>query len=404
MNGSIVIVSCGTSRSDLTARHLEAVQGADVLAGGQRLLDWFPDFAGEKVVLAGRVEEAVAALVARSAGARIAVLASGDALFFGIGRLFAERAEPGRLEILPNVTAAQAALARLNLAWEGARFFSVHGRDSALPWRAILQAPLAAVYGDPVRTPAAIAAELIERWPASGRCPAAIVADLGAPGERCLAGTLAEMAEAATGGLAVLVVRADEACPTPPLSLGLEDEQYAREAELITHPEVRAVALSKLRLGPGVMWDVGAGSGSVGIEAAGLCDGLRVFAIEKNGARCGQIRRNVQAAGVSSVRVIEGAAPAAFEALPAPRAVFVGGGGADVKGIAEAVFAALRPGGTLVAAAVLLETRARLLECLAEYRVEILELEVRRAHALGPGHRLEPGNPIALHVYRKESR
>lgn len=399
---NLTMVSCGVCPGDLTDRHRAVVAGADVLAGGQRLLDWFPEFKGEKITLGAHVGEVVDRLVARSSAERVVVLASGDALFFGIGRLFAERMEPGRLEILPNITAAQAALARLGLAWENARFFTVHGRDTVLPWGAILRAPLAVVYADPVRTPSVIAADLLHQWPEAHRRPAVALADLGGPAERCVTGTLADIAKATTSGLAMLIVRPAESSLAPPLTLGLEDEQYDREGGLITHPELRAVALSKLRLRAGVMWDVGAGSGSVGIEAAGLCEGLSVYAIEKELSRCVQIRNNAVVAGCSSVGVVEGVAPDAFAALPAPDAVFVGGGGVGVGTIVESAFQRLRPGGSLVAAAILLETRARLLDCLPERRIEMVEIEVRRARPLGPGHKLEPGNPVALFVYRKE--
>jgi precorrin-6Y C5,15-methyltransferase (decarboxylating) len=402
MKPMLVIVSCGVSPADLTARHREAIASADVLAGGQRLLDWFPEFAGEKKPLRAHTRETVDELIARSRDARVVVLASGDALFFGVGRLFAERAQPEQLEILPNITAAQAALARLHQAWDHARFFSVHGRDTPLPWRAILQAPLAVVYADPTRTPSAIAAGLIERWPESSRRPAAAVCDLGGPAERYLEGTLAHVAGSATSGLALLVVRSDDASRTPPLPLGLDDETYEHEAGLITHPEIRAVVLAKLRLGPGVLWDVGAGSGSVGLEAAGLCEGLTVYALEKQAARCAQIRANAVAGGCPALTVVEGSAPDLLDGLPAPRSVFVGGGGASVTAIVEHAFRRLLPGGSLVASAVLLETRARLLECLPARRAELLELDVRRARPLGEGHRLEAANPISLFVYRKE--
>jgi precorrin-6Y C5,15-methyltransferase (decarboxylating) len=401
MKGEVTLVSCGVSPADLTDRHRAAVAGAEVLAGGQRLLDWFPEFNGEKIVLAGHTAETVAELAARAREARIVVLASGDALFFGVGRLFAARLEPDRLTVLPNITAAQAAFARLCLSWENARFFSVHGRAEPLPWRRILQAPVAVIYADATRTPAALASELVQRWPPARNCRAAIVADLGGADERCIAGTLADMADGATGGLAMLIVYSAGADFSPALPLGLNDDGYAHEADLITHAEVRAVALAKLQLGPGVLWDVGAGSGSVGIEAAGLCEGLAVYAVEKSAARCGHIRENAARAGCGQVQVVTGVAPAIFAALPAPRSVFVGGGGADARAIVQAAFERLLPGGTLVAAAVMLETRAALLACLPERRNELVDIEVRRGRAFGPGHRLEPGNPVALFVFRK---
>lgn len=400
--GSVTVVSCGMSPADLTARHREAVQSAGVLAGGRRLLDWFPEFKGERVVLGAHTSETADQLVARSERERIAVLASGDALFFGIGRLLAARLPPGRFRVIPNVTSAQSALARLCVPWEEARFFSVHGRDAALPWRRILQAPVAVVYTDAVRSPASLADELIRRWPPAAMRSAAFVSDIGTPAEQCVVRPLFELKEHLGGELTLLVLLPDETLP-PPVALGEEDAAYAHEAGLITHPEIRAVVLSKLRLRPGILWDIGAGSGSVGVEAAGLCERITVFAVEKNEERCAHIEANA-AAGAVSVRVIKGSAPEALKGLPDPHSVFVGGGGADVAAIVEAAFGRLRPGGSLVAAAVMLETRARLLDCLPQHCAEIVELDVRRAQPLGSGHGLEPGHPVALFVFRKEIR
>lgn len=402
MTASLTLVSCGMGPGDLTARHRAAVAAASVLAGGPRLLGWFPEFKGDRIPLDTHVAATVDQLVTRSRTEAVTVLASGDALFFGIGRLFASRVPAEGLTILPNVTAAQAAFARLGLAWEQARFFTVHGRTEPVPWRTILQAPVAVIYADPARRPAVVAEELIRQWPGAARCHADVLADLGAETERHIAGTLADIATTPTSGLAMLIVRRTDDVLPPPLPLGLDDDTYRHEAGLITHPEVRAVILSKLRLGPGTMWDIGSGSGSVGVEAAGLCEGLAVHAVEKNASRCATIAQNAAAAGCARVQVVKGAAPAALEGLPAPRAVFVGGGGADVRTLVELAFERLVPGGVLVASAVMLETRARLLDCLPERRTELVELDVRRARALGPGHGMEPTHPIALFIYRKE--
>lgn len=400
-DGSVTLVSCGMGPADLTARHREAVARAGVLAGGRRLLDWFPEFKGEKVVLGAHTAEAVDSLVARSAREQVAVLASGDSLFFGVGRLFAARLPACRLTVLPNVSGAQCALARLCVPWEDARFFTVHGREEPLPWRRILQAPVAVVYADKVRTPAAIASELIRHWPPARLRSAAFAADIGAPSEQCIARPLFELTEHLGGDLTMLVLLPDETL-RPPIALGEEDSAYAHEAGLITHPELRAVVLSKLRLRPGVLWDIGAGSGSVGVEAAGLCEGLSVFAVEKNEERCAHVAANAAAAGTAGVKVVRGQAPDILTGLPDPHAVFVGGGGVEVAAIVEAAFRRLKPGGSLVASAVMLETRSRLLNCLPQHRAELVELDVRRAKPLGPGHGLEPGNAVALFVFRKE--
>jgi precorrin-6Y C5,15-methyltransferase (decarboxylating) len=405
MKTRVTVVGCGVGPEDLAGRRREAVASAEVLVGGQRLLDGFPDFRGRRVALgAHAVEQAVEAVTGTAAPGRVVVLASGDALFFGIGRALVARLGGEAVEFLPDVTAAQAAFSRLGLPWERARFFSVHGRDAVLPWREVLQAPVAVVYADPARPAAAVAAALVRQWPAAAERIGALCENLGGAGERVVRARLGELAAMDCGGLSLLVVEGAgeaEAGAVPPLPLGLDDEAYAHESGLITHPEIRAVALAKLRLRPGVMWDVGAGSGSVGLEAAGLCPGLDVVAIERQAGRGLTIVANARAAGVARLRVVTGEAPGVLEGLPSPVCVFVGGGGGDARVIVERAFERVLPGGTLVAAAVMLETRARLLDCLPGSRSELLEIEVKRARPLGPGHRFESRNPVSLFMFRK---
>lgn len=402
MSGHLTILGCGLGPADCTERHRQAVETADVLAGGQRLLAWFPDFEGERVTIGARAADTARDLAARAETERVAVLASGDPLFFGIARLFLPLVPPEALTILPNCTAAQAALARLHMPWAKTRFFSVHGRSCPLPWDRILRSPSAVIYGDRRRTPAVIAAELLERFPPASSRRAAILDSLGGE-ERITEGTLAELASVGCTPLSMLVLRETPAeqltCPSPSLPLGQADDEFEHERGLITHPEIRAVVLSKLRLRPGVLWDLGAGSGSVGVEAAGLCEHLSVFAVEGKPERCEQIRQNAVAAGLDKVEIINEDIPAAIPQLPVPDSVFVGGGGAKVGDIVEQSFRALRPGGTLVVTAVMDETRAALMSVLPETQPEVLEIAVRRRTPLGPGHRMNPENPVSLFVF-----
>ena len=170
---------------------------------------------------------------------------------------------------------------------------------------------------------------------------------------------------------------------------------------MITHAEVRAVALSKLRIGPGVLWDLGAGSGSVGIEAAGLCPGVTVYAVERNGNRCTQIKNNIRCAGVNTVQVVQGDTQEVIKDLPPPRSIFAGGGGQDIAKIVVNAFAALRHGGRLVVAAVLLDTKARLNHLLGQHLVEVIEIEVRRSAPVAGSVMLKPENPVTLFVFQK---
>lgn len=401
MNKGLTIIGCGMGPDDLTAGMLKIIREAEVLAGGRRHLDWFPDFNGRREVVGAGVRELVPRLIELSRAKKVVVLASGDPLFFGIGRLFVDNLPAESLTIIPNVTAAQAACSRLGLPWQQCHFFSVHGREQRLPWLEILRSRSAVVYADAVRTPAAIARDLLTHWPAAASRPAVLVADLGGEHEQVRPGTLADIAAASSSGLSMLVLLPDADALLPPLGLGRPDADYEHQGGLITGAEVRAVALAKLRLVPGVFWDVGAGSGSVGIEAAGLCLGLDVYAIEKDEQRCRQILANADAFGCPSLQVVSGSMLEVVDQLPAPDRVFVGGGGKDVAEICQGIFNRMKSGGVMVVAAVTLETRAVLTALLPECLVEMVEIGVSRAKKLGDYHLLAAENPVCLYCFQK---
>lgn len=385
---------------DLNEKVRTIAREADVLAGGERLLGAFPDFKGERVCIGAHAKGTAEQLAHRAQTENVVVLASGDALFFGIGSLFISLLPPEQLTILPNLTAAQTALSMLKVSWSKTRFFSVHGRSRNLPWQTILQSPSAVIYADPECRPSNIACTLIERYPPAATRKAAIVENLGL-GETIQTGTLEMLSKANCGGFSMLVLLEAEGT-TPPLAIGLPDETYAHENGLITHPEVRAVVLSKLQLVAGVMWDLGAGSGSVGVEAAGLCDGLNVFAVEKNESRVAQIEENINQRGVPNVKVQQGSLPEALSGLPSPDRVFIGGGGSDIIKIIEQAYEVLSPGGRVVATAVMQQTQTALQTTLTDACIETVEIAVRRSGRIGSGHMLRPENPVMIFVFEKD--
>ena len=182
--------------------------------------------------------------------------------------------------------------------------------------------------------------------------------------------------------------------------MGLPDSCFAHEKNLITHSEIRAVALSKLHLGSGVMWDIGAGSGSVGIEAAGLCRNLTVYSVEKNDDRIKNIEANIREFGVGNVVIKPGDALEIIEDLPAPRAVFIGGGGEGIAAILKKCYEKLLPGGYIVVTAVLLETRSALAETLKDKCIEVVSLSVSRSKSLGKSRMMKSENSIEMYVYK----
>lgn len=407
--GHLTVLSCGIGKENLTELMIQIVSGAGILAGGQRLLDLFPDFNGEKTIIGKCAGEKIAELadLVLAQGKEVCVLASGDALFHGIGKTFSKLIPAEQMTIIPNISAMQSIAAKLCLPWDNAQIFSIHGKHGLIPWRKISAVKCSIIYCDPKCTAADLAKFLIDKIPAVAERPAAIGSDLGLPTESVKKGRLKNMAASNCSGLSILVLLPCDECNCAAicdhgLTLGLMDSDFAHEKNLITHSEVRAVAISKLRLGAGVMWDIGAGSGSVGIEAAGLCQDLTVYAVEKNIERIKDIEANIREFGLDNIIVKTGAAQELMEALPAPRAIFIGGGGEDIAVILKTAYQKLLPGGYIVATAVLLETRSALAATLKDECIEVLSLAISRSKALGNSRMMKSENSIEIFVYRKQ--
>ena len=373
---------------------------AQLVIGAPRLLELSQiPVTAEKAVVDGKIVQRLPELLARDL--RTVVLATGDPLYYGIGSTLLRFVPAGRLAFHPAPTAFQKLFARLAQPWEKVRLFSLHGRKDPVPYRALLSASLSAVYGDGQRPAQKIAAELVAAFPAAADRAAACGCSLGLPDERVLRGSLSEIAAdpAAGASLSVLALLPDDTAEKPCLPLGLPDDSYLHQKNMITHPEIRSVVISKLRLAPGVLWDLGAGSGSVGIEAAGLCPELLVFAGEKDPERVRHITANIAREGLVNVQVRQGRAVDCFDELPQPTRIFIGGGGKDIF---EKAFEKLAPGGILVMTAVMLDTIGIMSAGLREHRQEFLTVQISRAEEILPGNSMiRAENPIAVGVWRK---
>jgi precorrin-6Y C5,15-methyltransferase (decarboxylating) len=396
------VVGLGMSPADLTPSALETIRAAQVLVGGRRLLGYFPEHPGVKITLGKDPEGDLKQLPALAATRRVVVLASGDPNFYGVAPLVVRIMGGANVAIHPNVTAVQAACARLKIAWQDARVASLHGRDLSGLAAALQGAPKLLIYTDPEHTPAVIARFLL----AQGRAKTQlfVLEDLGQPTERVSRLTPEEAQGQQFSPLNMVVVldessaSAREAPPGPaPLHLGLAEAELSHEAGLITKSEVRAVVLAKLALHPGqVLWDVGAGCGSVSLEASLLLPGGRIFAVERDPGRSEQIRANRRKFGVANLEVVQGCAPECLAALPDPQRVFVGGGGRQLGDILQAAMARLTPGGKVVLTAALLETleAARQILTAAGWPLEVVHLQVSRSRPLGEGAYFKALNPV----------
>jgi precorrin-6Y C5,15-methyltransferase (decarboxylating) len=380
----VAVVGVPGSPAEIGSGGRAAIDAADLLLGSPRLLDAIPARA-RKVPIEGGLAPLLAAAAAEPG--RVCVLASGDPGFFGIVRPLAERFGPQVLEVHPAPSSVSMAFARLGLPWDDALVVSAHGRPLDDAAAAALGAPKAAVLVSPESPPEALGSHLLrlgadisEVW---------VCSRLGTPEESVTRTGLKELAGRRWDPFSVVVLVRGPAVPrAPSLAWGLPDGCFAHREGMVTKAEVRAVALGKLRLPQsGVLWDLGAGSGSVSVECALLCPQLEVYAVEREPAEAQRAAENARAHG-AAVHIVRGSAPSALGGLPDPDRVFVGGGGMPVL---DAALRRLRPGGTAVATYASLERAAGAFRRLGN----LAEISVARGEALPEGAvRLQAANPV----------
>ncbi len=396
----ITVIGCGISPESIPESIRVKVLESDIIAGGKRLLGFFPEFKGRKIIVKSSLFEVISELKKLSANNTITVLASGDPLFHGIGSRLGSHFKGSELEIIPNVSAMQYLFSKLKMAWHDASLFTVHGGKKA-PFRNMLNSRKSVIYCDDKITASKLAAILVTKFPACASRKAVIAENLGTDKEKITSGTLKNLKNIRSGSLSVLLLLPTEGLVESCLALGLDDAAFTHENRMITHPEVRAIVLSKLKIGHGTMWDIGAGSGSVGIEAASLCADLNVLEIESDRKRFSQLQKNIESFGLPNISAVHADALKAISNLPEARAIFIGGGGKDIKHITEKAFKKLLPGGRLVVTAVLLETKAALTKCLKKNFVEATSISVSRSSSLGSSRLMKSENSVDIFVYEK---
>ncbi|MDA8318827.1 MAG: precorrin-6y C5,15-methyltransferase (decarboxylating) subunit CbiE [Actinomycetota bacterium] len=391
MGGSGVITVIGLDGSRLTDEAADAVATAGLVVGGRRQLAAISLAAGARAMTLGPLAPALDALAAHRAGDAV-VLASGDPGFFGILRCLRERGLA--CTVLPAVSSVSLAFARAMIPWDDAQVVSAHGRDPRHAVNVCRAHPKVAVLTGPGCGPAELGCAL-DGWQRRF-----IVAEhLGTPDERITECPAADAVTREWEDPNVVLVLADMPAGGPRLSWppacapdgwALAEDSFDQRDAVITKAEVRAIALARLAPGPGrLIWDVGAGTGSVGIECARF--GAAVIAVERDPRRAERVRANA-ARHAAGLRLVTGEAPAALAGLPQPDAVFVGGGGAAV---AEAV-AARHPGRIVVTLAAV-ERAGPVTASLtaAGYLVDgALVSSARLVPLPGGVHRLGPINPV----------
>ncbi len=371
------------------------IEGAELVAGGARHLALVPERPGQqRFVWPSPLVEAWPVLLARR-GRPVCVLASGDPSWYGIGATLARRVPAEEMRVLPGVSAFSLAAARLGWPLQDCVCLSVHGRplERVIP-HLVPGARLLMLSWDGT-TPARLAALATAR--SFGASRLTVLEAMGGPRERrrearADAWTEARVEDLNTVALECAAERGARVLPRTP---GLPEDWFAHDGQ-ITKREVRALTLSWLAPRRGeLLWDVGAGSGSIGIEWLLADPANRAIAVEPRADRAERIPVNAAALGVPGLELVRGAAPGALAGLLPPDAVFIGGG-LTVPGVLDACWAALAPGGRLVANAVTLESEAFLVGAQSRLGGQLSRIAVSRAEPLGGFLGWRPLMPVTL--------
>ncbi|HWP49130.1 MAG TPA: precorrin-6y C5,15-methyltransferase (decarboxylating) subunit CbiE [Candidatus Limnocylindrales bacterium] len=412
----------------LPVKVLDRIQSAEVLCGGERHLALFSEvkpkhsIGFERWLIKNNLAELTQYLKQEATRKQIVVLASGDPNFYGIGSYLSRHLPKDWIEIFPNVTTVQLAFARIKESWQDAVVVSVHGRPIDPIIEVVRRHPKVAIFTDPDHTPGVVAKALLAAGISKRR--AVVCEHLDGVQERIVETTLEALPDQSFDPLNILILldergreeeekRRESSASIYPISfsspafsvLGIPDTEFTAKKGLMTRQEIRVISLAKLQLREdSIVWDIGAGSGSLSIEASRIAREGKIFAVEKDEECIRHIRNNCAKFGITRINLTEGWAPEACRDWPSPDAVFIGGSGGKMKEILDMIFSRLRPNGHLVLNLISLE---RLYEVMERLRAqgwipEITQVSIARSKEILDMTRLVPLDPVFIVSARNE--
>ncbi|MFQ8645369.1 MAG: precorrin-6y C5,15-methyltransferase (decarboxylating) subunit CbiE [Faecalibacterium prausnitzii] len=392
---NVTLIGMGSGQPEnLTLQGLAALRQADLILGARRLLAVLPAGCTENRAAAYRPDE-VAELLQTSGAENAVLVYSGDTGFYSGASSMMEKLEAlgVRARVLPGLSSIQLLAAALGRPWQGWNLVSAHGRTCDPVAECMQGRPTFFLTGgseDPATLCAQLAAE------GFGDVQGVVGQCLGTPEEKLFRGSVKELAAGRFNSLSVLLVEAAEVLPRR--APGLPDEAFERGDVPMTKQEVRASVLAKLAVRPeDILWDVGAGTGSVSVELALAAPRGRVYAVECRPEGCALIKANREKFRTRNLVLVEGLAPAALSDLPAPDAVFIGGSKGSLAAIVDAALDK-NPDARICVSAIALETLSAAVAALtAKGRtVQVSQIAVSRAKAVGGLHLMMAQNPIYL--------
>ncbi|WP_061222362.1 bifunctional cobalt-precorrin-7 (C(5))-methyltransferase/cobalt-precorrin-6B (C(15))-methyltransferase [Leptospira weilii] len=381
-----------------------AVSKAQVLAGGKRHLDFFPQFSGEKIVFNGNLTQAIERIADLACEHSVCVLASGDPLFFGIGSLISKKVGSEHVDFIPAPSTIQQAFARVGINWDDAKILSLHGRPIEGLVTKLQSLRKVALLTDKFNCPKTIASYLLSfeesEWTAF------VCEDLGNKKEKVRKFDLKSLSEEeGISPLNVLIlIRNDTTWRSPPIVPNVPEEDYTKRIPkngLITKKEIRILSIAFLNIRDNsVVWDIGTGSGSIAIEAAQLAKDGRVYAIEVDPEGIEICRQNVYSRKTDNVYVVPGKAPEILESLPDPDCVFVGGSKGNLYDIIRISLNRIASLGSLVINAVTLDNVTEAYHSFKKLSLvpEVTLLNISRGQPLANYLKYEALNPI--HIFK----
>lgn len=392
---NVTLIGMGSGQPEnLTLQGLAALRQADLILGARRLLAVLPAGCTENRAAAYRPDE-VAELLQTSGAENAVLVYSGDTGFYSGASSMMEKLEAlgVRARVLPGLSSIQLLAAALGRPWQGWNLVSAHGRTCDPVAECMQGRPTFFLTGGS-EDPATLCAQLTAEG--FGDVQGVVGQCLGTPEEKLFRGSVKELAAGRFNSLSVLLVEAAEVLPRR--APGLPDEAFERGDVPMTKQEVRAAVLAKLAVRPeDILWDVGAGTGSVSVELALAAPRGRVYAVECRPEGCALIKANREKFRTRNLVLVEGLAPAALSDLPAPDAVFIGGSKGSLAAIVDAALDK-NPDARICVSAIALESLSAAVAALtAKGRtVQVSQIAVSRAKAVGGLHLMMAQNPIYL--------
>ncbi|OGR14628.1 MAG: hypothetical protein A2277_19580 [Desulfobacterales bacterium RIFOXYA12_FULL_46_15] len=400
---AIDVIGMGLGPDDLTPKHLTLIRECDVLVGGERHLALFRDLGKQEIVIKGRINGVIDAVREKMDGYRIVVLASGDPLFYGIGATLMQYFDKTQLNIHSNISSISAAFTAIKEPWHDALVISLHGKKEAeaISFSKFSGENKIAFLTSPEMNPGYIADMLIKEGIYDFRF--CVLENLGNKEMEKISWfdniDLIRQQTFQDPNIVILFKRLlEKNIVSRETHIGMDDSLFKHSKGLITKSEIRSLSLSKLKFikKDHVLWDIGSGCGSVGIEASFLIPWGLVYSIEKHSKRISDIIHNLKNFNCSNVKLVNTEFPDGIEELRIPDRIFIGGGGKNMAQMMDVCCEKLALFGRIVINTVLLQTMGTVLTCLEKYKfkTDVVQVQVSRSKPMPYGDRLEAINPV----------